>query len=273
MSGENTMSIFTLLKRQAIQVIEWYYATQYKRRQERQHAYVANSFKDCKPINLDNLKFRQILPFSHLASIWTYKDESWNYIKNLTEYRTKMQAGETVRYTDNFCQGDPEKYTLCLENGLLIVDTLPSHDNWLCFFLNNLNLKQYVLSFDIKLDTDFTEIQVAFRYNNLGNRYRFMIKNNTDAVFECVYHGEFYHDLRIFPYKLNHSESKRITVAVLKDRFQFMINKHYIFTIRECRQLVHGTDLGIILWNANDSTPIKCQISNLVLSIVEEEES
>lgn len=267
------MNVLNLLKKQAIQVIEWYYTTKYKRNLEQKRSYVAKSFADCKPVNLGKLKFQRILSLPYLASIWTYKDESWNYIKNLSEYRMKMSVGETVYYVDNPCQGDPEKYTLCLERNRLCVDTMSKKDNWLCFFLNGLNLKQYVLSFDIELATDFTEVQIAFCYKDLGNRYRFMIKNNTEAVFECVYNGEFYHNLRSIPYKLKHGDIKKITVIVLKDRFQFMVDNCCIFSVRESRQLVSGTDIGIILWNANDSAPIKCQISNLTLSVVEKDDT
>jgi hypothetical protein len=265
------MNILKLLKSQAINVVEWYYSRKYLFKQKKAESFVSNSFTDSPEIKMEKLKIQRVLPFSELVAIWTYKDESWNYIKNLTEYRSQMKAGNTISYTDNPCHGYPDKYLVRHDYGDILVDTLPINDNWLCFFLNDLHLEQYVLSFDIELASDFTEVQVAFRYKDLGNRYRFMIRNNSEAVFECVYQGEFYHSLRSIPYRLDHGAKSRVTVVVLKNCFQFMIDQCCVFTIKEKKSLVDGTDLGIILWNKNDTTPIRCQISNLSLMVVTED--
>lgn len=40
-----------------------------------------------------------------LISAFIYKDENWNYIKNRSEYRMSIKAGNPKSYTDNVCGG------------------------------------------------------------------------------------------------------------------------------------------------------------------------
>lgn len=252
-----------MIKQPIIAFIEWIYTLKANYRTQKQYAYVSRHFQDCKPKTGNTYQVIQPRSLQEITDLIVYKDESWNYIKNLTDYRKQMQKGNILSYDDNECCGE-EKYSI--RAGEIIVDTMPKDDNWLCFFLNDPALSDFMLSFDIEIFTQFTEIQVAFRHQDLGNRYRFMIRDNCEAVFECVYRGEFYHSIRNVPFSLCYGQKSRITVIAVGDHFQFYVDGKCVFSIKEKTPLVRGSNVGIILWNISDTAPIKCVISNVSLA-------
>lgn len=190
-----------------------------------------------------------------------YKDENWNYIRFLSVYRAAMQSGSYILYEDNICDGLDSKYTVDGEG--IIIHTHHLMDNWLCFYQDLLELDAYELAFDIVLYSVFTEIQIAFQYQDLGNRYRFMIRNNEEAVFECVYQGEFFHNLWSKPLQLELKKKYQLKLVVNKKEFFFFVNGDCIYSIKEVKPFITGNKLCLIFWNSDDKRSIECKVSNI----------
>lgn len=227
---------------------------------KRKFKYVRNHFAENS--DSSNLKHKKrILNTQQFLNTMIYKDENWNYIKFLSDYRATMQTGFRILYEDNKCDGLNTKYRIYKEK--VIVQTECLMDNWLCFYQDLPNLDGYEFGFDIIPYSVFTEIQIAFQYQDLGNRYRFMIRNNEEAVFECAYRGEFYHSLWSKPFQLGLRKKHHIKLIVRQKVFSFFVDGNCIYSIKEVKPFITGNKLCLIFWNIDDQRAIECEVSNL----------
>ena len=256
------MRIYSKIKRFLIQIIEWLYRKKAQYLSQKSFNYVKKHFEECEQLDLDAVLIDPVISHNEFVQQISYKDETWAYIKNLTEYRHQVQNGIYPEYCDSECHMAPK----CnIEIDRISVSTAPLNDNWLCFFLLDKNYDNYLFSFDIEIFTEFTEIQFAFRYQDLCNRYRFMIRDNREAVFECVYKGEFYHNICNIPFTLEKKRKHHVQIYVKDGHYQFLVNHVCLISVKELAPLVSGTDMALILWNVDDTRPIKCNITNISL--------
>ena len=195
-----------------------------------------------------------------VGELLVYKDENWNYIKNLTQYREMLAKGKEPDWEDNACESG--KYVI--EGNCIKVRTEAVPDNWLCFFIDRELPSSYELSFDISVATEFTEVQAAFNYEDLGNRYRFMIKDNRTALFEAVYEGDFLGPFAEVPYSLKLNTKHRICVRVLENVYELLIDGEKVLAVSEDGgPAVGGGRACLILWNRDDAPEIDCEISDI----------
>ncbi|SCW65308.1 Membrane protein involved in the export of O-antigen and teichoic acid [Ruminococcaceae bacterium YRB3002] len=196
----------------------------------------------------------------NLDKLITYKDESWNYIRDLRKYQEYLMRGKHPDWEDNICISS--KYSI---NGdIITVDAPATNNNWLCFYINEQLPDSYEISYDICLHTEITEVQLAFNYVDLGNRYRFMIKDNRTCLFETVYEGYFLDPYIQVPYKLSLDRNHRICVRVIYNIYEMYVDGERILAVEENgKRSVDGDRACIILWNETDSVGIDCEISNI----------
>lgn len=193
-----------------------------------------------------------------------YKDETWNYIKNIHEYLKSISLGLPIKYEDNFC--GEQKYQVIDDK--IVVNSKNKNDNWLSFYLRDMLPKQYMFRFKIKLFSEFTEVQLAFRYETLGERYRFLLRDNKELAFESVHKGEFYHSLLSVPMRFIKGKEYEFKVYVLQSSYVIFINGKVIFCVTEKKHFSSGNDLCLILWNSTDNAPIECVLSDFELAEV-----
>lgn len=190
-----------------------------------------------------------------------YKDDTWNHINNLYEYMDCIFHNKEITIPDN--EMTEKRYTD--DGNTLKINSQNKENNWVCFFYTP-QYNSYKLEFEFVAYSDLEEIQVAFKYKNLGERYRFMVRNECDAVFECVHRGIFYWDVRKKDYSLKKGEKYKITVEVCGQQYRYLINDELIFSIEEDGNLIDGNQLLMIFYNkdANDGVRVdltKCEIS------------
>lgn len=214
-------------------------------------------------------KTSQKMNFEDLKKELIYKDETWNYINNLDEYLNFIYNNRNNNiniYEDNECS--KQKYKI-LNNNIIIDEQ--KDNNWICFFIKSLNTKKYEVSYDVEIESSFEEIQIAFNYANLGNRYRFMIRENKVAAFDCVYKGRFYNNIYTKNFTLEYKKKYNIKLVVLNNRFMYMIDDIPILIIKEKRKIVSGKDLLLIFYNKTNEQPVKCKIKNFEIhNIIED---
>ena len=97
------------------------------------------------PAELNNINY--VLLSNSVFSDLVYKDETWNYIANLDEYRAAMKEGKNLRYPDNKCnygnKCEAVSYTHLVSEGKVVelkcdslhfdfksLDTWTSKHNW-----------------------------------------------------------------------------------------------------------------------------------------------
>ena len=202
-----------------------------------------------------------------LKDLLIYKDESWNYIKNLNQYRKYLSKRKEPGWEDNVCESD--KYVISGSTIKVSADAVP--DNWLCFYIDQDLPESYEISYDISILNDFTEIQVAFNYVDLGNRYRFMIKDNKTCRFEAVCDGDFLEPFVEVPFSLSLGDTHNICVRVMGNRYAYYVDGKKILSVREKgERTVDGDRACLILWNETDSAGINCELSNITVRSLEE---
>lgn len=191
-----------------------------------------------------------------------YKDETWNYIKNLRQYQKILSKGKRPDWDDNACAGD--KYVI--DEGKIKVDAKAKDDNWLCFYLDQELPESYEISHDICIHNEFTEVQIAFNYADLGNRYRFLIRDNKTLRFEAVYEGDFLEPFTEVPFSLSLGVSHNICVRVKGNRYGYYVDGKKILAVEEKgERYVKGGKSCLILWNETDSSGITCEILDLTV--------
>lgn len=193
-----------------------------------------------------------------------YKDETWSYIKNLGDYRNKMKHGIYLQLEDNACI-PKNKCIIDSKNEEINIATEKCENNWICFFTEQIPNMNYVLSFDASIEHPFTELQISFRYKDLGNRYRFMIRDNREAVFEVVYRGEFYHRLIKFDYALEYGRIYQFIIIVENNKYLWYIDGNLIIGVEERDTMIEDNKCGLILYNATAECGIDCSIRNIKL--------
>ena len=235
----------------------------WKRRLHKEFDAVKRNFRTIKcPQNIEEDGFH--LNNDEVIASFIYKDETWNYIKNIHEYLDSINRCLPIKYEDNFCEG--QKYQVV--NGNIVVSSTSKNDNWLCFYLRDILPKQYMFRFKIKLFSEFTEVQVAFRYENLGERHRFLLRDNKELAFESVHKGKFYHSLFSVPLSFVKGEEYEIKVYVLQSSYVVFINGEVYFCVTEKKQFSSGNDFCLILWNSTDKAPVECVLSDFKLTEV-----
>lgn len=197
-----------------------------------------------------------------LAEHLVYKDESWNFIKDLRLYQKYLSKGKRPDWEDNSCAGD--KYLV--DEGTIKVDAKAKDDNWLCFYLDQELPESYEISHDICIHNEFTEVQIAFNYADLGNRYRFLIRDNKTLRFEAVYEGDFLEPFTEVPFSLTPGKTYNICIRVKGSRCGCYIDGRKVLAVEEKgERSVNGNRACLILWNEKDSSGINCEISNIVV--------
>ncbi|MBR3081238.1 MAG: lipopolysaccharide biosynthesis protein [Clostridiales bacterium] len=202
-----------------------------------------------------------------LSELLIYKDESWNYINKLSTYRKYLAKRKMPHWEDNVCGSG--KYEITGDTIKVRTDALPN--NWLCFYIDQDLPECYEISYDIAIENDFTEIQIAFNYVDLGNRYRFMIKDNKTCRFEAVYDGDFLEPFKEIPFSISHGEKHNIRVKVLGNKYAYFVDGNNILSVEEKgERIVDGDRACLILWNETDESGINCEISNITVRSLEE---
>lgn len=195
-----------------------------------------------------------------LGDLLVYKDENWNYIRNLAQYRELLAVGKQPDWEDNVCESG--KYVI--EGNAIKVKTEAVPDNWLCFYVDKELPSSYELSFDISVATEFTEVQVAFNYEDLGNRYRFMIKDNRTALFEAVYEGDFLGPFAEVPLSLTLNTCHRICVRVLENIYELHVDGEKVLAVNDDGgRGISGERACLILWNRDETPGIECEITDI----------
>ena len=150
------------------------------------------------------------------------------------------------------------------------VDAKAKPDNWLCFYIGQELPDTYEISYDICIQNEFTEVQVAFNYKDLGNRYRFMIKDNKTCRFEAVYEGDFLEPFIEVPFSLSLGDTHNICVKVIRNRYAYYVDGKMVLSVEETGdRTVKGNRACLILWNETDASGINCEISNITVRSLE----
>ncbi len=225
------------------------------------NVFFTNIYVNKKFYNREKANNYEFVEKENILSELVYKDDSWNYISNLIKYMEYVYKKKNFFLEDNKILNNRfEK-----KGDILRINSAPKDNNWICFFYNP-KKKSYKLEYEFITYSSLEEIQVAFKCKNLGERYRFMIHNNKEAVFECVHRGVFY--LNIFKkiFKIYKGKKYRVTLIVNENTFEYYINEKLIYSIVEDGSLINGDDVIIIFYNKESKDGVNVDLLNCNIS-------
>ena len=121
------------------------------------------------------------------------------------------------------------------------------------------------LSFDVSLDSEFTEFQIAFRIRHILRRCRFLLVDNRSLQFEIVDRGAFVRAVRAVPLRLECGRTYHVDVMFSNGVYAFRLDGRTLLSVRVDLPWI-GTEplpFGIILFEKSEARPIRASISNL----------
>lgn len=139
-------------------------------------------------------------------------------------------------------------------------------ENWLVFIWKKLP-DNYALEFDYYPSNLICEFQLAFNYSDLRNRNRFLVLENSTALFDLVKDGYFYpiiyrEDMnKIFDI----GGRNHVILCVTKHRYEFSVNGILLYAIEVKKPILEGKDLALILWEDKHNRLIDCRIDGIEL--------
>ena len=183
-----------------------------------------------------------------------YYDESNNEIRELFNLQTIDLCEDKYKVSDDKICFNAQK-----RDG----------ENWL-LFLWRINRKEYVVEFDYLQSNVFWEMQIAFNYDNIKNRNRFLILNNKSLWFDCVKDGVFYTPIakRNFDCILKENQINHFKILISSDCYQIEVNGNVLLTIKAKKQVCWGKGFALVLWENADNRLISGSIFNMKLETI-----
>lgn len=218
----------------------------------------------------DGISRRRRLIYAHeqISSRFEYKDEFWNSIKYLGD----IMWNDMFRLLPVF----KKKFSIDLNNQCpnskvsfqkdeIICKSRGVKNDWI-FLKNNIIVdSSYTFEFEAKILNENSEFQFAFCYENIGNRYRFNLKNNRILSFEFVADGCFHNDILNKPLSLPIGEWVQFKITIKKNIYIYTVNNKDILCVKQTHgQVKSNTTFALILWDSNYSN-INTSYRNLKL--------
>lgn len=210
------------------------------------------------------VKYRSDLDLN--SNCFVYKDNTWNHIKyigtimwsDMWDFGFISLYRSLNKYTDNACPLKKvevkDQQLICTGNG--------EKDDWIFLMLNESFDNAYSIEFEAMIETVNSEFQIAFNYQDIGNRYRFNLKNNNVLCFEVVSKGFFHNEIFSKKFSLPLNEFNKFRINVLASTYQYLVNDKIIMTIAAKRKLFNGDKFAFILWDTKQR-PISAIYKNI----------
>lgn len=215
--------------------------------------------------NSTKREFKTLLNFDYFKANFVYKDDSWILIKNLAEYLDFIFQNKKYLYDENYI--DKKRYSI--KKNSISVKSFSHDNNWICMYLDLPNYSNYEIEYDVIPYSSLQEIQIAFNYKDLGNRLRFMVHNDKEVVFEAVYRGVFYHNLRSVNYKIKKGKKYKIKLRVSDNVYSYFINDELILSVKDRRKLIKGDKVCLIFYNQYSNDDVCFDLLNFKFNILE----
>lgn len=187
---------------------------------------------------------------------WIFHNERWERIRHRFEDRKMLLKNMPVERND-----DPQERTGELaikEDGTITFSgKTESSEEWLYLHLDPKKYAwdNYQVTFRMKRETDFRELQFGFRYQDFYNRYRYRFENDS-IFFDKVINGRFYNGLSATPFVMELGRFYKITIDAFKNSFKCFVDDTLMSTDYDFANDFPEGPVAIILWENDSCTDI-----------------
>ena len=202
---------------------------------------------------------RIILEHSSFLENMIYKDETWNYVKQLHKMLRNKSYGRKMHVSDNDCANNKIK----LVNNEIHIKSFGIPEDWVYWYLNQELPDNYILNFKTIVNNTFTEFQIAFKHKSILERYRFRVVDNSYLSFEVVNHGYFFHSLATAPFKFEFNRKYDIKLVVKGNQYAFIVDDTTILAVEDNINSCRSNGIALIFWDESGNSKIDLTITNL----------
>lgn len=216
---------------------------------------------DIKNVLCNYNSVKTIVPLS-FNDEFTYKDETWNYIKELHHLFLRKAIGLAKSIENNSCTNS--KVFVIGDNKLQFVSRGIS-DDWIYCIYNKSISNKSVLEFDCVINSIFTEFQIAFNHESIFERYRFRVVDNKELVFEVISGGFFFNDIYSVEFSFELQRQYNIKVVLNENQYSFVVDGEVVLCVEENRVIDGELGFALILWDNNKESNIDVCFKNMKL--------
>ncbi len=192
-----------------------------------------------------------------------YKNENWELVKK----RFHNRFLEFYKVNTNTIDNDCSDNKTTRKNNDLYFKSTGLKDDWIYYYQQDYKVRDYELAIDATFNSDFREIQLAFRYRDFYNRYRFRIEAGC-LHFDIVNKGQFYNSLYTAPFPITLKKKYHFKIVVKGNRYSFLNDDTVIMTISDDMNIYLSGGVAIILWDDSGNSNIDCTYENTQLNAI-----
>jgi hypothetical protein len=199
------------------------------------------------------------LTYSELKTLFVCKDESWNHVKQLKVILNRRRYFLNTAVIDNDCSISK----VIFGEHCLFVEAPRKQDNWVYCILKYDFGNQYLLNFNVTLQTCFHEFQLAFMHRSLFERYRFRVVDNISLDFEIVGKGYFFHKILSVPFSFEIGKCHNIKLIIAEAKYQFIVDNQVVLTVSDAARWYNSGELALIFYDWEGKDDIRLKIENM----------
>jgi len=194
------------------------------------------------------------------AAPWVFYDETWAHVVNRWEFRRALADGKPVTVTDP-PRPLPAEVRIS-PKGLIAVDGAAAPDKWFYLYLDPQSCSWSNYSWKLRLRrlSDFKELQLAFRYQDFYNRYRYRFQDGK-LCFDMVVNGQFRADLSVISCPLEIGRSYDVEIRAVGSRFECWVDGRLMSRDYDPENRFPAGPIAVILWEDDGVTPIRAELA------------
>jgi hypothetical protein len=195
--------------------------------------------------------------------LFIFKDETWNYVKNIHKIFKYKSLGIKLKCEDNVCENNK---LLFINNNSFLVNSIGgvgAHDDWVYLYSKESFPENYFLEFITTIYSGFTEFQIAFCHKDITERYRFRVVDNSYLSFEIVKNGFFFNDFRSVPFSFQVGKSYKIKIVIYKHIYCFFCEDKLLLRIDNNAKNILTGGVAFIFWDNKERSNIKLKLENI----------
>lgn len=199
---------------------------------------------------------------SNYRARWNYYDETWTRVVHRFEHRKALADGLKVDVVDSPLELNDE---VSLRDGVFSFQVITTtKDEWAYLDIDSKRnaWKNYSWRLKLRRDTPFREYQIAFRYQDFYNRYRYRFENDS-IIFDIVSNGKFINKLAVVPFKMDLGVWYDVRIDVVNNRFRLFVNGLLMHDNFDFNNQFPAGSIALILWEDAGSVDIRAAIGPL----------
>lgn len=155
-----------------------------------------------------------------------------------------------------------------IDKSIVISSRQENNENWLAFIVDAVP-EEFSFEFDYVQQSAFCEFQIAFNYESLLNRNRFIVMENKEVLFDDISTGHFFKPLKTN--KKNDTIFKNgvwnhVEIICTNRCYEFRVNNVNIMTVSVKKRIHKHNGLAVVLWENFNNRKIEACFRNFMIS-------